>query len=1447
VQTNNDFIREVVQTLEKELRDVLGNPSMGGAALQGSCTWPPSSANGNERGQGLDYYFKSSATKTMAQLDEAQNWNQATLPCYQIPAGDYKPIDPLSNLIGSDINGTWIMQVQDNTNNDDGTVLNWKLNLDPSLLGNSAITPIVSVHKWTAVSGSDITSGAATSKLCVTPTSTSNTDYKYEITDDFGCKKDTTIKITINNAPTVTGPTTICEGSTVEWTSTSTLVSSDISLATIAANGTKFNVTALKPTSSPSNLKITATSSGCSTEKEITINPKAVTTIKCGNPTSNSVTVEWTSVTPATGYNIEVDKGSGYGSAIPVGISSLTYDVTGLSSSDVIKFKISPTGPTGPCYLISNEITCKPSNCPKPTLDNNFPVDATVCADLNATASFKVVATSTPEPTYKWQKIVGTNPAVDLQNDAVFDGVDKNILNIKNISGLDGVKFQCIATETSGTGCNITSFAKTLKINPLPSFTPTALDICEGEAPVITYPSLTGNPDKIIFDPGIPPIAPLNLTLSASPFKITGLPVPLPVNTYSGFKVKLENSTTGCKSTDITIPAFKVQATQKPSISSKSTSINSVTFQWSDLTGLNTQTGTTKDSYTIKEFVCSGCTTPGTYVNGTGTLSYNSTTSKWEYLKNGLTSGDKVFIEVTPVDVAPLAIPSCYTSSTFELVAITCISPVITKDIIDISLCEGTTALPVSTNLSLEYNSADATTPATWEILTPGGTWSTLNPTGIYTITGSTNIDSKLSISDIKGLDGTKYRVNLKTATASGSCNTISHEAILTVKQLPVMTSITDKLFCPGTTVNDPLKTTKDIDFKVSQYGTPTFTWVSDIQTTGVSTGSPNVNDFASFTTLSPSTDVVSKITVTPTLNQCVGQPFSFNITVKPTVKPIFSTSVTDFSSVKFVWTSSSIAPDFWEIDTAVTNVSVPQPPLNLYKAVTPIAGTINNYTVSGINSTKKAYINVKAKKSIASNDLFCPVADGYSGIPTPCVKPTKPLTPLANPVCEGSAISVTGVLPDALADFQWKISTDGGTIWNNVSTTDFGSTGTTNVLTTTTTKTYMNNALVKLVLTDKLTGQCTEESDKVTLVINSLPTVKLIQPVKNSLCVDDNEVSATVQPLLGLSPMKVDYTMNGVTTTNKDIANLDIKFATSSETNHSLSIDKVTDANGCINLLTGLISSVSVYKNPTPAFTVSDTIGCLPLSVNFIDISGETYKDVTWDYGTGTNSSKDLGTSTFSYQKEGDYTVTYSVENMNGCKADIVIVDMIHVKKPPKAMISNDRNLINIYENVVRFDSKLSQNATFYRWDFGDNSSISNEAIVDHKYDPNSPGKFKVYLIVSNSPTNMTCSDTAITWIDFPEEVIYYIPNTFTPNGDEFNNTFQPIFSSGYDPQNYSFIIFDRWGQIVFESKNPTVGWDGTYGDKVLGNDTFVWKLGFKEKANDNEHYTSGHVNLVK
>jgi gliding motility-associated-like protein len=358
---------------------------------------------------------------------------------------------------------------------------------------------------------------------------------------------------------------------------------------------------------------------------------------------------------------------------------------------------------------------------------------------------------------------------------------------------------------------------------------------------------------------------------------------------------------------------------------------------------------------------------------------------------------------------------------------------------------------------------------------------------------------------------------------------------------------------------------------------------------------------------------------------------------------------------------------------------------------------------------------------------------------------------------------------------------------------------------------------------------------------------VSLVAPTKNSLCVDDNEESAFVQAGIGTAPFKVDYTLNGVTTTNQDIAGLEIKFPTTVETTYSLSIDKVVDGKGCVSTLSGVTTAVSVHNNPTPKFALSDTIGCYPATIDFFDISGETYSDVTWDFGTGSNSSKDIGTTSFTYTKEGDYSITYTVVNSFGCEGQLVKKDTIHIKSIPHAVISADRVTISVYENEVKFNSKLSQNGSFYKWDFGDNTQNSTAESVNHTYDPNQPGNFKVTLIVTNSVSNQTCGDTAVTWIKFPEEVVYFIPNSFTPNGDEFNNTFQPIFTSGFDPQHYLFTIFNRWGEIVFESKNPAIGWDGTFGGILLNNDTFVWKLGFKEKANDDEHYKTGHVNLIR
>ncbi len=94
---------------------------------------------------------------------------------------------------------------------------------------------------------------------------------------------------------------------------------------------------------------------------------------------------------------------------------------------------------------------------------------------------------------------------------------------------------------------------------------------------------------------------------------------------------------------------------------------------------------------------------------------------------------------------------------------------------------------------------------------------------------------------------------------------------------------------------------------------------------------------------------------------------------------------------------------------------------------------------------------------------------------------------------------------------------------------------------------------------------------------------------------------------------------------------------------------------------------------------------------------------------------------------------------------------------------------------------------------------------------------------------------------------IIFYIPNTFTPDNDEFNQDFQPVFTSGFDPYDFNLKIYNRWGQVVFESNDATQGWDGTYGGELVQDGSYTWKIEFKSISNDERFIHTGHVNVLK
>jgi gliding motility-associated-like protein len=149
----------------------------------------------------------------------------------------------------------------------------------------------------------------------------------------------------------------------------------------------------------------------------------------------------------------------------------------------------------------------------------------------------------------------------------------------------------------------------------------------------------------------------------------------------------------------------------------------------------------------------------------------------------------------------------------------------------------------------------------------------------------------------------------------------------------------------------------------------------------------------------------------------------------------------------------------------------------------------------------------------------------------------------------------------------------------------------------------------------------------------------------------------------------------------------------------------------------------------------------------------------------------------------------------------------------------------------------------------FGDptGQNTSTEENPTHTY-PSEGGEYDVLL---TAYSENGCIDTAWSKIIVKEDLVFYVPNTFTPDGDNYNELFLPVFTSGFDPQEYSFYIFNRWGEIVFESHDATVGWDGSYGNngevQLVQDGTYTWLIRYRTLETLGFRKVTGHVNIIR
>jgi gliding motility-associated-like protein len=90
------------------------------------------------------------------------------------------------------------------------------------------------------------------------------------------------------------------------------------------------------------------------------------------------------------------------------------------------------------------------------------------------------------------------------------------------------------------------------------------------------------------------------------------------------------------------------------------------------------------------------------------------------------------------------------------------------------------------------------------------------------------------------------------------------------------------------------------------------------------------------------------------------------------------------------------------------------------------------------------------------------------------------------------------------------------------------------------------------------------------------------------------------------------------------------------------------------------------------------------------------------------------------------------------------------------------------------------------------------------------------------------------------------FVPNCFTPNGNEVNNEWGPVFAGDWDHTVYNMLIFNRWGGIVWESNNHLSMWDGTYKNKMCLDGVYIWKMECK-KLNSVKEIMHGHLTLLR
>lgn len=469
-------------------------------------------------------------------------------------------------------------------------------------------------------------------------------------------------------------------------------------------------------------------------------------------------------------------------------------------------------------------------------------------------------------------------------------------------------------------------------------------------------------------------------------------------------------------------------------------------------------------------------------------------------------------------------------------------------------------------------------------------------------------------------------------------------------------------------------------------------------------------------------------------------------------------------------------------------------------------------------------------------------------------VVPTPTVSANASPstiICNGDSVTLTG---SGATTYVWDNGVTDGVPFAPTSTTTYTVTGNSGSCSDTAQITITVNPTPTVTATASTITSC--EGDTVTLtgggatnytwdngvtdgvpfVITTTTTFTVTGTDANS-CSDTAQITITVNPLptisANVSPSlticngdSVVLSGSGANSYTWDNGVTDgVSFVPTATTTYTV-IGQ--DANGCTNSDTVTIT-VTTCIFPQADFSVSDSVICAGSCVDFTDLSADA---LTWEWtfqGGNPSASTDQN-PTVCYDSAGTYSVQLIVTNNFG--ADTLISQIV-VHPNPIIDAGNDTTIM--FGDPANLTATTNSSGSFY-WE-----PSFNVVCPSCQNTQANPEETTTYIVTITDTNGCSASDTIMVTVEF--ENVVFVPNIFSPNGDGNNDV---VYVRAQGVEKLHFYIYNRWGELVFETQDINIGWDGTYNGEPLNKAVFVYYV--EVTFNDgSEVIQKGDITLMK